>query len=112
MVCYYTKQYNTICIINKTLTLRKSGSFRPQASLVNNYKIIQNLDKKYCYKRFSKNTVNKCMTTGTLCVIILVHIQNNKNNRQWFKLNKPFKQTCYTEMLNNSLNKYSLSQNF
>lgn len=49
------------------------------------------------------------MTTGTLCVIILIHIQNNKNNRQWFKLNKPFKQTCYTEMLNNSLNKYSLS---
>lgn len=48
------------------------------------------------------------MTTGTLCVIILVHIQNNKNNRQWFKLNKPFKQTCYTEMLN----KYSLRYNF
>lgn len=54
------------------------------------------------------------MTTGTLCVIILIHIQNNKNNRQWFKLNKPFrpKQTCYTEMLNNILNKYSLSYNF
>lgn len=82
-------------------------------------KLSQQLQDKYktwikntVTKRFSKYTVNKCMTTGTLCVIILIHIQNNKNNRQWFKLNKPFKQTCYTEMLNNSLNKYSLSYNF
>lgn len=73
---------------------------------------LQDNTKNTVTKGFSKNTVNKCMTTGTLCVIILIHIQNNKNNRQWFKLNKLFKQTCYTEMLNNSLNKYSLSYNF